>query len=155
MVNACEEFVRSVVELMGDNCPAQYRVLADHGRVFTATARPHTVDRMGECFRNALLLVATDPQRYTYCEGYAQPEGLIPLAHAWVITSDGTVIDPTWRFNSNTQYFGVPLMYDWVMDFATSTRYYGVFPNLSRYEHGNVLPHLLLGIAPQSIAKEF
>lgn len=44
--------------------------------------------------------------RYTYCEGYATC--VIPVHHAWVVTSDGTVIDNTWRKPPpHVAYFGL------------------------------------------------
>jgi len=42
-------------------------------------------------------LVDRDPS-LTYVEGFATT-GLIPVLHAWNVTSDGVVVDNTWRWD--------------------------------------------------------
>jgi hypothetical protein len=55
-----------------------------------------------ECFANAFRLVAyAQEERFLYCEGYAYTPGLIACEHAWVITQEGKVVDPTWRDGGN------------------------------------------------------
>lgn len=49
----------------------------------------------------------------TYAEGYALHANVgFPISHAWLLTSDGYAIDPTW--DSVGGYFGVPLSTTWV-----------------------------------------
>lgn len=57
------------------------------------------------------LVLASDS--LTYAEGYALHADVgFPIAHAWLLTPDGCVIDPTW--DSPGCYFGVPLSTKWV-----------------------------------------
>ena len=46
-----------------------------------------------ECFKNCVNSVAMRGTDYLYCEGYAL--GIIPMLHAWLVSPDGQVIDPT------------------------------------------------------------
>lgn len=61
-----------------------------------------------ECFKNCMDAVVFSSHRdqtdYLYCEGYAL--GIIPTIHAWLVTPDGQVVDPTWP-EPGTEYFGV------------------------------------------------
>lgn len=47
------------------------------------------------CYRNASQMAFNDPA-LTYCEGYCHI-GLLPIQHAWVLTREGIVLDPTLR----------------------------------------------------------
>lgn len=60
-----------------------------------------------QCFANSQKLA--EKQGLRYVEGYAS--GILPVIHAWVISEDGKVIDPTWEFGEF--YFGVvfPIWY--------------------------------------------
>jgi hypothetical protein len=67
----------------------------------------HLRGRPGRCFDNSDRLARVTGLRYT--EGFALSDvALVPLAHAWCITDDGTVVDPTWR-TPGLAYLGVPL----------------------------------------------
>jgi hypothetical protein len=74
-----------------------------------------------ECFENAGRAVLDDTPGVTYVEGYAQGS-IIPVHHAWLVTDDGQVIDPTWGTGRNLpgfeaigpsppgeEYFGIPV----------------------------------------------
>lgn len=76
------------------------------GRALPGHARPDDVEvgPSGECFRNAGRLAL---KGYTYMEGYALPEGGIPLLHAWCVDAAGAVVDPTWAAPERAAYFGV------------------------------------------------
>ncbi|MBO2462667.1 hypothetical protein [Actinomadura violacea] len=55
----------------------------------------HLRGRPGRCFDNAARLARLTGLRYT--EAFTLPDvALVPLPHAWCITDDGTVVDPTW-----------------------------------------------------------
>ena len=47
--------------------------------------------------------------------------------HAWAITRDGEVIDPTW--DNGFEYFGVPFDLDYVLKTKVRRKEYGVIDN--------------------------
>lgn len=68
-----------------------------------------------------------------YCEGYAVhgPVGGINTSgfvahHAWLITADGTIYDPTWKWSPDHAYVGLPLTWDFVRSSLLRTKVYGV-----------------------------
>lgn len=80
------------------------------------------------CFNNVTDLVLKKPE-LTYVEGYAM--GVIPVLHAWAVTSDGYVVDPTWtgrkgRPDLGTAYYGVPFDINFVLETITKKGTYGV-----------------------------
>lgn len=89
---------------------ATRRYVAAYGEEFKSAPLPDGVEKGPdrECYRNASLLVMTHPE-YDYAEGFAKVEELPELTfmHAWAVTKDGTVVDPTWRKPEMSQYFGV------------------------------------------------
>lgn len=81
-----------------------------------------------QCHANAQTLLMTlehmEPARYTYVEGYACSGSLsfpFPIHHAWLVTEDETVIDPTWDNPENSTYFGVPFATDYVNETISET----------------------------------
>ena len=76
------------------------------------------------CFMNATHLAF---QGYQYVEGYAYAPNLpILIQHAWVIDTDGNVIDNTWERREGTQYFGVEFDIDVLTDEIHRTGVYGL-----------------------------
>jgi hypothetical protein len=51
-----------------------------------------------QCFWNSYQLVESDPERFTYCEGYAlrATSTGVAIHHAWVLDELGQVVDTTW-----------------------------------------------------------
>lgn len=86
------------------------RYVAAYGQEFKAASLPDDIDRGApkQCYKNASLLVMTHPE-LTYAEGYAQTSKLpgMTFMHAWAVTKDGTVVDPTWDNPEHGTYFGV------------------------------------------------
>lgn len=111
-------------------------VLTRHGRLFEWA--PGTVPAdvgeaaPGMCYREAGMLATTEPERFTYCEGYACDVGGMPVAHAWVVDREGRVIDPTWegfveeRGTEEREYFGVAISYERVYAAMIRTQTWGV-----------------------------
>lgn len=102
----CKNYIETVVATMGaNNTPVEYQILSAHGKNMPVRSNPlNGTMALGQCYQNAYRLM--DNRSMTYCEGYAAIKGLgIPIAHAWVVDSDGFVIDPTWK--DGTEYFGV------------------------------------------------
>ena len=80
------------------------------------------------CFENCFKVLWNYPQ-LRYCEGFAIDDDLtIAISHAWLVNDTFEVIDPTWtgkRFSGCT-YFGVVFNNDFVVDFVTQTKHYGI-----------------------------
>jgi hypothetical protein len=57
-----------------------------------------------QCFHNAMDYSYRDG--LSYAEGYAADISVVH--HAWCVTEDGRVVDPTWHdTNEETEYFGI------------------------------------------------
>ena len=99
------------------------------GQNFKPATLPEGVERgtIKECFCNALLLVLDSDDDLIYCEGYADGS-VIPVHHAWCVTRDGVVIDPTWR-NLGAEYVGVPFKVEWVREAVFKRGSYGIIDN--------------------------
>lgn len=65
--------------------------------------------RMKECYKNSMILHAL--RMGTYYEGWCT--AIIPISHAWIVTEEGKVIEPTLvatRTNpENLNYFGTAI----------------------------------------------
>ncbi|MDD2923193.1 MAG: hypothetical protein PHQ36_12980 [Anaerolineales bacterium] len=63
---------------------------------------------------------------WTYVEGFAIASIIpIPLHHAWVVDSNGNVIETTWE-TPGVEYFGVALDYSFIHEVMFETKRYGV-----------------------------
>jgi len=87
-----------------------------------------------QCFANCAKAVMRNPDKLIYCEGFAS--GIIPVNHAWLLTTDGQIIDPTWdgrkeikHEGEGTEYYGVPFKFGYVLRILRETGYYGVLDN--------------------------
>lgn len=80
-----------------------------HGRTFFRTVAPtvHQIAPPGECYRAALRVCLCSAE-LTYCFGFATAEDLggVILPHAWVVTREGVVVDPTWGADVRGGYVG-------------------------------------------------
>jgi len=105
-----------------------YEFLLKNGRAFDWKPRPKGVrkQRDGLCYMNAYRLANRNQDKYTYVEGIGIH--YIPTEHAWCITEDGTVVDPTWHEDGKVtpEYFGVPLRMEWINKTLLRTSQYGV-----------------------------
>jgi hypothetical protein len=116
-------------------CPVRTFFL-NHGRAFAKyVPRPDWVEpgTPKECYRNSFLAAITKPNLLVYCEGLAWPDdGDSPCEHAWVITHDQEVIDPTWHdltLIRKVEYWGIPFKWEFVADTVKRTGTYGVVGN--------------------------
>ena len=75
------------------------------------------------CYGNAFE-VSLANKGLTYVEGYARKKRGISTLHAWCITKDEKVIDPTW--NDGVEYFGVPFKKKFVKDTVLRRKLYGI-----------------------------
>lgn len=77
------------------------------------------------CYDNAGNLALE--QGWAYCEGFAMQPGLFPMHHAWCLTDDGQVVDPTWRQAQDNEYFGVALNEAFLVAHCERIGHWGVF----------------------------
>jgi hypothetical protein len=96
--------------------------------VLTYGTQYHTVHALAptgqprQCFRNAFE--AAMRLDLTYVEGWAN--SIIPTEHAWCVTPDGKIYDPTWG-RSGHDYFGVALPIPVLEQVMSFTGVYGVY----------------------------
>jgi hypothetical protein len=97
--------------------------------LFNAVALPETVarGRKQECFANATQLALENRDRYVYVEGYAFSTVGLVTSHAWCVTREGDVIDPTWDAPEDCAYLGIPFSEDFLTEQMQQTGVYGVF----------------------------
>ncbi|MFS0691857.1 hypothetical protein [Streptomyces nitrosporeus] len=91
--------------------PTLYHFLLSHGRRFTVSPPPPDLTGMEPrlCYSNAARYARDHrSEGLVYAEGFALPGGVdFPLAHAWCVRADGTVLDPTWADTPGRAYIGV------------------------------------------------
>jgi len=84
--------------------------LFKYGRAFIAAALPKDIRKTpnGHSFDNSLRLATRRHPALTYAEGKASSaiEGSL-IEHAWCVTPDGVVVDPTLEHPEQHEYFGV------------------------------------------------
>ena len=124
-------------------CPAR-RFFLKQGREFQKyMPRPDWVKpgTPKECYRNSFFAVEGRSNRLVYCEGLAWPENRSsPCDHAWVITHDQVVIDPTWHDlepDRKVRYWGVPFKWEFVEETVLRTLTYGI---VGRWEDDYPIP---------------
>jgi hypothetical protein len=86
---------------------AAYDHLVENGHYHLSAPLPEGLKRMParKCYSNAFKLV-TDHQGLNYAEGLAGVAG-VAIWHAWAVTDDGQVVDPTWGHPEEFLYFGI------------------------------------------------
>lgn len=113
-----EADLRQYLELIANFQPKGFEALVlEHGTDYTPPASIAQNQRLmaeygvepGElkdCFANAgreCVFRAASTPHLTYVEGFAA--GVIPVHHAWLVTDDGQVIDPTWGTGRASERF--------------------------------------------------
>jgi len=84
-------------------------LVLDCGALMKAQSLPQNIKHGSpkQCYWNCQE-IAFKRRNLTYVEGYAiAPQVSIPVAHAWLLTREGDVIDPTWN-PPGIIYIGVP-----------------------------------------------
>ncbi len=80
------------------------------------------------CFKNAMILAIE--HGLIYVEGYATISVGIAVNHAWCVSPDtNLVIDPTWKYDNNTEYFGVPIKTQYIIESFEKSQQYSVIDN--------------------------
>jgi hypothetical protein len=90
-----------------------------------------------KCFVNAFHLADAHPE-LTYVEGFASKRSE-PIHHAWCVTEDGRVVDPTWQQHDGDpepeqwEYLGVPFELAFVDEITDRKGTYAVFDDYTIY----------------------
>lgn len=102
-----------------------YDFLLKHSRIWDAHPCPEAWARGAprECYRNAGTLALAHPE-LTYVEGVAT--SFIPTAHAWCVTPDGQVVDPTWANPGQCAYLGIPFKTEFLKRRLVDTEVWGI-----------------------------
>ncbi len=85
------------------------RLVLAAGQETRGTALPARYERGRQrmCYANAAQLALGEPG-LLYCEGYAvSSEMPLALHHAWCLTPNGEVVDPTWERSDRCVYLGI------------------------------------------------
>ncbi|XVU24243.1 hypothetical protein ACQPZJ_44605 [Actinoplanes sp. CA-054009] len=112
------EYVRAHVTLVdrsghtraGWRYPTSSHLLLAEGRLYAPGPLPGEVGKMPDrfCFQNAAEVARL--HGLTYAEGmaaFSNGGAFGCLAHAWCVTADGAVIDPTWDPGVGVAYLGI------------------------------------------------
>lgn len=119
-------------------------LVLDCGALMKAKPLPQNIKHSSpkQCYWNCQKM-AFKRRNLTYVEGYAiAPQVSIPVAHAWLLTFEGDVIDPTWN-PPGIIYIGVPLSTNWVKSFLELRRQNNKVDDLSIFG-GNYLENYSL-----------
>lgn len=123
-----------------------YDFLLKHSRIWDAHPCPEAWARGAprECYRNAGTLALAHPE-LTYVEGVAT--SFIPTAHAWCVTPDGQVVDPTWANPGQCAYLGIPFKTSFLKRRLVDTEVWGIIGEHIPPEVHAVDPSLFLAEA--------
>lgn len=106
-----------------------YAYVVQRGLVCRAERLPADIARgpKRQCYGNAMKLAFANAKGLAYVEGYALSTVGIAAAHAWCITEDQTVIDPTWDEPERCAYLGIPFNHSFLYEHTHKTGVCGVF----------------------------
>ena len=108
-----------------ENADGATSLILKYGRDFRALVNTPPWLQIGEphqCFSNAAAQAIAREDVF-YAEGYAlEPELPIPIQHAWLVNSEGWVIDPTWKTTKGHMYFGMVFSRRFVTKMLGQTR---------------------------------
>ena len=104
--------------------PNCYEFILKHGIDFkTPEPFPHLMEQK-QCFRNSIMLVAINEERYVYCEGMCLV--VIPIQHAWVWDRwENAVVDPTLP-EPAIEYCGIPFRTPYAKRRVVQNQKYGL-----------------------------
>ena len=149
-IQECRAFCQMGVEMQAAHLPASAKHWMSADMLLTKYGRPFYMDaetfagkrgQVKACYMNAFHL-ADRNHDLTYVEGKCHI-GILPIDHAWVVTKDGRVIDPTLRDSSSSKitpcgYFGIPFKTEYIQKVALRSRYYSILD-------GMINPHIIDG----------
>ena len=105
------------------------RLILEYGKPFLKRVNPTPFKgEPKQCFQNCFEAL-WNHRELSYCEGYAiYKNSPIAVSHAWLVNDKLEVIDPTWidEDSENCVYFGVVFTREFLIEFVTKTRVYGI-----------------------------
>jgi predicted ABC-type ATPase len=117
------------------------RYVAAYGQAFTAAPLPDDIEKgtPQECYKNASLMVMLNKD-LTYAEGFGTTPstGELAFMHAWGVTKDGKVVDPTWEHPEKCQYFGVKYDRSAYLKQLYTAKIYGVLGGTFKQAQGAI-----------------
>lgn len=122
-MDTCESYLKMMQE-MGVRVGDFYLLLGRAWEAPVATSPVYPKGQPKQCYRNAFTLAADFPD-LVYCEGFVQPEGLIPIHHAWCVDAKGMVVDTTWNA-CGVDYFGVALDFEFCAELIQRNAVWGL-----------------------------
>lgn len=139
-------FVEMIARVSGPESSGA--LLRDRGQHFRGAPLPRRVRRgiPQACYSNAFRLLGSIGVKHYYAEGYAMPSSrFLAVPHAWIVTEDGTVIDPTWPDTEKCAYFGLAFGHD-VVSMMVESGWPGVFDNFRLWRQSDALARVVAGI---------
>lgn len=112
----------------GFRWPGYEAMVLELGKSYVPARRPKGLRKQKdrECFNNAALLALRD-RTLRYVEGWATSSIGIPVLHAWCVTTEGRVVDPTWRSPEKaTGYYGIEFDIEDVIAAISASGFYGL-----------------------------
>jgi hypothetical protein len=132
--NCLEQNPDAINQICGPN--ARYVCLEEfvleHGRQFQVAKLDKSIRRgkKKECYENIWKLVDDHEDDFIYVEGIGfNPLDNFGCVHAWAVDRDGKVVDPTWNFHPQTEYFGIPFDWEFVNWTMADTELFGILEN--------------------------
>lgn len=98
------QYCQLIHKLNQSPIPAPAALILERGTEGTVRRRCRWRGTQGACYANAQYL-ASRRKGLRYAEGFAT--SVIPVEHAWCVDAEGRVIDPTWDYEYQPDYFGV------------------------------------------------
>ena len=129
-INNTQEYLQAMTDMVKQACKTpigRYYGMDDfilqNGQAFQHAPLPEGIKRgkMKMCYQNAAILALDNP-KLIYCEGYAH--SIIHTAHAFCVTEDGFVVDPTWK--DGKDYYGVLFKTEFLRETILKRKYYGI-----------------------------
>lgn len=133
LIDQYDELIQKVMQ----ERPPLMALVREHGHAFEPTewktwrGRGYRRGREKQCYKNAADLALRHDAELTYCEGLAVRMGAFTVEHAWCVTEDGRVVDPTWREKdappvSQWEYLGIPFTKSGVLEVILDKMTYGL-----------------------------
>ena len=120
-LSSCERYLRGLSSIGAR--------VGDFYLAFGRACRPaeHDLPRgpAQQCYANAARLAFAD-DGLVYFEGFALQPGLIPVHHAWCVDADEKVVDTTWSYHPDTEYWGIALQTGFVHKYVLRSEVWGV-----------------------------
>ena len=104
------------------------RFVLRNGKPYTDVAPQPARMAAKQCFGNATRWIRDHGG--TYVEGFTMiPDIAHPIHHAWVVSHNDVVLDPTLADNTGYQYFGIAFETRFLLQTVLRAGYYGLLDN--------------------------